>query len=465
MTDDRQTALMTAEDASALQTLTSAMLDRWLFANRAGLQFDGDRDVYQALGYRRDLQFADYQAKYDRDPIAARIIDAPAAATWRNQPEVVDDEDPEKTTPFEEAWMSLEARLRIYQRLERLDRMTGIGRYGVLVMGLRGQQFTEQEATRVSGPDDLLYLTPYAECAAQIDDYDGDPQSERFGRPVIYNLQINAEGKRSQQAGSLRAHHSRIIHVVENPLEDDVFGRPRLRNLFNLLDDALKVVGGSAETYWLEARRGLHANLDKEAKPLPKDKEKELRGQIEEYVNNLRRVIRTQGMELNTLGGSVANPQGPFDVIMKLVSVASGMPIRILTGSERGELASSQDDGNWAGRVEERQHHYAEPVILRPLIDRLINLGALPEPSDGEYDINWQSLSDPGERERAETSEILSRAAVNFQTAKRILTADEGREVLGLEGPAPVVEDDDDTDDSASTTSGDDNGGGDEKQA
>jgi len=325
--------------------------------------------------------------------------------------------------------------------LERLDRMTGIGRYGVLLIGFRGQPFTDQQATSVAGPDDVLFLAPYNECSAHIDDFDGDPQSERFGLPSIYNLQINAEGQRAQQPGSLRAHHSRVIHVVENALEDDVFGRPRLRNLFNLLDDALKVVGGSAETYWLEARRGLHANVDKDAKPLAPDKQKELKEQIDEYVNNLRRVIRTQGMELNTLGGSVANPQGPFDVIMKLVSVASGIPIRILTGSERGELASSQDEGNWAGRIEERQMHFAEPIILRPLIDRLISFGALPEPSDGEYEINWQSLSDPGERENAETAEIMSRAAVNFQSANRIMTPDEGRERLGLEGPAPVVAD------------------------
>lgn len=133
--------------------------------------------------------------------------------------------------------------------------------------------------------------------------------------------------------------------------------------------------------------------------------------------------------------------QGPFDVIMKLVSLASGIPLRILTGSERGELASSQDDGNWAGRIEERQLHYAEPVILRPLVDRLIFIGALPEPKDGEYRVNWQSLSDPGERERAETAEIVGRAAVNFQTASHILTLEEGREILGLQGPAPVVED------------------------
>ena len=174
---------------------------------------------------------------------------------------------------------------------------------------------------------------------------------------------------------------------------------------------------------------------------LPADQEK-LKDQIDEYVNNMRRVIRTQGMDLKTLGGSVSNPQGPFDVIMKLVSVATGIPIRILTGSERGELASTQDDGNWASRIEERQQHFAEPMMLRPLIDHLVQLRALPEPSDGEYQINWSSLSDPGERERAETADKLASAAVKFQTAKRILTPDEARERLGIEGPAPDVEDD-----------------------
>ena len=383
MTEETQNEVMAA--AGQFQALASAILDRTMFAHRAGLQFDGERDVFSALGYRQTLQFTDYQAKYDRDPVAARIIDAPPAATWRNQPEVVDDDDPEKVTPFEEAWQSLEKRLRIYHRLERLDRMTGIGRYGALLIGLRDQPLTDQEATSVSGPDDVLFLSPYAECAAHIDEYDGDPQSERFGRPWMYTLQINAEGKRTDIPGSLRTHHSRIIHVVENPLEDDVFGRPRLQNVFNLLDDLLKVVGGSGETYWLEARRGLHANFHADAKPLaPADQEK-LKDQIDEYVNNMRRVIRTQGMDLKTLGGSVSNPQGPFDVIMKLVSVATGIPIRILTGSERGELASTQDDGNWASRIEERQLHFAEPMILRPLIDRLIELRALPEPSDGEY--------------------------------------------------------------------------------
>lgn len=427
-----------------LLAMASATVDRVNFANRAGLQFDGCRDVYGALGYRDNLVFQDYQEKYKRDGVAARIIDAPAAATWRNQPEIVDDEDPDRVTPFEEAWASLERRLRVFHRLERLDRLTGIGEYGALMIGLRGQPQTEMEATSVSGPDDVLYLSPYAECSAFIQNYDADPQSERFGKPWTYTLQINSDGKRTSVPGSLSTHHSRIIHVAENALEDDVFGRPRLRNVFNYLDDLLKVVGGSGETYWLEARRGLHANFDANAKPISSTDQEALVEQIDEYLHNMRRVIRTQGMDLKTLGGAVANPQGPFDVIIKLISAATGIPVRIIIGSERGELASTQDDANWAARVEERQLHFAEPMILRPLIDRLIELKALPEPTDGEYQINWASLSDPGERERAETADKLASAAVKFQTASKILTPDEARERLGMEGPAPEVEEEPD---------------------
>ena len=65
----------------------------------------------------------------------------------------------------------------------------------------------------------------------------------------------------------------------------------------------MKVVGGSGETYWLDARRGLHANFHPDAKPLAPGEQEKLRDQIDEYVHNMRRAIRTQGMDLETLGG------------------------------------------------------------------------------------------------------------------------------------------------------------------
>ena len=432
--------------AQQLQALVSPLIDRMKFANRAGLQFDGCRNVFDALGYNGNPRFEDYMAKYRSDPLAARIVDAPPSATWRSQPLVTDDLNPETETEFEKAWLSICKRLQITETFERLDRITGVGHYGALLIGLRGQNSTQDEVTRVASPDDVLFLQHYSEGNALIGEYDADTQSPRFGLPLTYNLQVTNREGRARRPSSIRTHHSRLIHVVENALEDDVFGRPRLRTVYNLLDDCLKVVGGSAETYWLEARRGLHANIDKDAKPLSPDKQEELKNQIDEYINNMRRVIRTQGMELNSLGGSVANPQGPFDVIMRLVSVGTGIPVRILTGSERGELASTQDDGNWASRIEERQVHFAEPMIVRPLVDRLIFIGALPKPKNDEYFVEWKSLSDPGERERAETAEIKSRAAVNYQNARRIVSSEEAREDLGFEGPPPDVEDEEDDD-------------------
>ena len=156
------------------------------------------------------------------------------------------------------------------------------------------------------------------------------------------------------------------------------------------------MVGGSAETYWLEARRGLHANIDKDAKPLPPDKQTELKEQIDEYVNNLRRGDPHSGHGAQHAGRRGGQPAGAVrhhhEARIGRIGYSDS---HTLLAPSAASSPAREDEGNWAGRIEERQIHFAEPVILRPLIDRLISFGALPEPSDGEYEINWQSLSDP----------------------------------------------------------------------
>lgn len=421
----------------------SELVDRITFGRRFGMQFDGARDLVTSLGYLDNPKFDDFQAQYDRNPVAQRIIDAPPQATWRSQPVITDNPDATTATPFQNAWDELEKKHCIYERLERLDRITGIGEYGALFLGLRGQPKPDVEIARVRGPDDLLYLQHYGENCAQINDFEPDSQNPRYGKPLSYNLMIADLGRRSRdgrQSRTLKAHHSRVIHVAENALTDDVYGRPRLRAVINLCFDLIKVVGGSAEMYYQGARGGLHANIDKDAKALGPNKLEELKSQIDEYVHKLRRVVRTQGVEIKNLGSSVASPQGPFDVLMPLFSTATGIPQRILMGSERGELASSSDERNWAKRIEERQMHHAEPKIIRPLVDRFIELGIMPAPTGGEYFVVWTALSDPNEREQADTAEVIGRAAVQLQSASKIVSAQESRDILGLEGPPPEIE-------------------------
>ncbi len=92
--------------------------------------------------------------------------------------------------------------------------------------------------------------------------------------------------------------------------------------------------------------------------------------------------------------------ESTFKIIIQLISATTGIPTRILLGSERGELASSQDERNWLSYIASRQTNFAGPVILRPFIDRLIEYGALPKV---EYEIHWPNLFKATNKEKAET--------------------------------------------------------------
>ena len=70
-----------------------------------------------------------------------------------------------------------------------------------------------------------------------------------------------AQTKSVLPIGTGLVHASRVIHVAEDILDDEVYGIPRLEPLYNYLDDLLKVVGGSAEMFWLDAKRRLVFSL------------------------------------------------------------------------------------------------------------------------------------------------------------------------------------------------------------
>jgi hypothetical protein len=101
------------------------------------------------------------------------------------------------------------------------------------------------------------------------------------------------------------------------------------------------------------------------------------------------------------------------DVILNDISGGAGIPKRQLIGSERGELASSQDESNFLGTVAGRQEHDAEPGILRPVLDRLIATGVLPEPEGGSYTVEWPSLFELTEEEQSQVALNLAQALKN----------------------------------------------------
>jgi hypothetical protein len=417
-----------------LRTLSTVLEQRGAFAGSAGLTFGGSRDLYRALGYKRVILPRDYRTRYLRNGIAARIVEAAPKSTWRAGGELVEDEDPNTLTDFEQAWDDLNRRLKVWSTFQRTDILCGMGRYAIIVLGAPGDLNTELKQLKA---EELLYLSPFSEEDAMITRYETDITSPRFGLPLEYMLRRTNISMTTIQPPSLLpgrpVHWTRVQHIADGLLDDHVFGVPRLERIWNLLDDLEKVVGGGAEAFWKRADAGMQLKLDPTVKADTKDLEK-VKQEIEEYTDGLRRVLTTRGVDITPLSSNVADFGSPVQAIMGQISASTGIPSRILTGSERGELASTQDRANWEERISDRRFDFAGPQVVRPFVDRMIELGVLPEPES--YEVRWPDIRSFNDAERA----IIAGqwAAINGSFGGIVVTANEIRDrVLGMEPLSP----------------------------
>jgi len=395
-------------ESQKLVVLASELVSRATLAQKLGQSYGTARDIYTALGYPKILTFDHYYSRYKRQDIAKRIVNMPAIATWRGKPVITENVD--KETEFENAWAKLVKSLNVYHYLTRVDKIAGIGQYAVLLMGFDDGHPLNQPVEKATK---VLYLRPYNENHAQINTWILDTKNERYGLPETYRITISA-GNKSNSVSQV-VHHSRVLHVAEGLDEDDIYGTPRLQAVYNRLQDLELIVGGSAEMFWRGAFPGYgfkasaDANIDPQAMSALAD-------EIDEYMHGLKRYLRLQGIDIENLAMQVADPSNHVEVQLKLISGATGIPVRILTGSERGELASSQDETNWNARIDERRKDFAEPRILRPFIDRLIEIGILPEPKEG-YTVEWPDIFALNEETKAKIGEIKTRSLAAYVNA------------------------------------------------
>lgn len=374
---------------------TESMFDiiRQRLGGFLGYQFNGKRDLYDAFGYSRLLTVGDLASMYLRGDIASRIIRAFPQATWRDSITIGDDDgdgiNPDKKdsfSPFAKACDDFFTLHRVKSFLERADRLSSVGQYGVLYMGFADGQ---PELPLPTGNQKLLYLAPYGEQNITVSRWDLDKRSPRFGKPLIYTLRTGraTNGQQASAVASFPCHWSRVIHIAEFLDEDESFGTPRLMPVYNRLQDLDKLLGSGSETFWLNARGGLSLSADKDAQ-LGTAQIEEMKEQAEGWANQLRRTIALQGVKAELMSTPIADPGPNFDALLAVISGAVGVPQRILVGSERGELASSQDENNWAARINERQRNFATPFILRPFIQLMIETGNIVAPH-GEWRAEW----------------------------------------------------------------------------
>ena len=119
--------------------------------------FDPNRDYNKECGYPETQELVSfgstgmsspYRQMFDREPIAKRVVELFPKECWRVQPTVFEDDSTDEETEFEAAWDVLGRELQgenfyqdekgspIWEYLERIDILSGIGSYGLLLIGL-----------------------------------------------------------------------------------------------------------------------------------------------------------------------------------------------------------------------------------------------------------------------------------------------------------------------------------------
>lgn len=438
---------------------------------------DRQRNIEAECGYpdSGDLTPEAYYRLWERDAIASRVVDLYPTECWQICPEVYEDEDEEITTPFEEAFDSVGRAVNniggyegaegnpIWNYLERLDILSGIGRYGVMLIGvddgavdlaqplklaeLTYEARTEEVATLAPGGETrreqrttlnlapaqppgtekakeptrkLLYLRVLDQTHAPIVGWDTNPASPRFGKPEFYNITISGQEStmegvnQTETSTTKRVHWSRLIHVADNLESSEVLGTPRCQRVYNRLYDLHKLYGGSAEMYY----QGAFPGISFETQPafagvkISDTQKRDIRESMHRRRTGLQRDLVLPGLSANSLAPQVVDPSPQIERQLEAICIQLGCPKRKFMGTERGELASTQDGDDWYGRLRKRLNRHVTPSLVVTFVNRLIQIGILPAPE--KYCVHWPDLKSASDVEKAQIALTRTQALAAY---------------------------------------------------
>jgi hypothetical protein len=490
----------------------------WGGLNRGdGTQLDPRRDIHKECGHPDDSELTPqyYQLLYDRNPVAARVVEVMARETWQVIPEIYETEDDEPT-PFELAFDQVGRSLSgekshyrsekhnpVFDYLRRLDEQSGIGSFGVLLFGFsdvrkggkslqdpcepvmeayrlniaamaqnpapmqdeeieglpedelidKGSSDGNKTGTKTDGevtpkeggetedsrdktsqglgdttsvPEQhtglkLLYLRVFPQSLVQITQWDRDQTSPRHLQPTMYLITINdpklQTGTTGPTTNTVSVHWTRVLHVADNLSSSEVFGVPRMKPVLNELLNIDKVLASSPEMMY----RGALPGISFETHPVlggdVRINAAALKDMYEQYINSMDRVIVTSGMTAKSLAPSVVDPTPHFNVQVEAICIKIPIPKRIFMGSERGELASIQDDDSWNDTVKGREHGHATCNIVVKFVDRLINATVLPVPENGYY-ASWPDITSASAQQKATVAMSTIQALSTYFTGE-----------------------------------------------
>jgi len=334
--------------------------------NSPGVTHNGARDMYAVFGYPDELQWEDFFELYRRHGIATRLTRGIARSCWRDVPTIEIDEKP---VMVEE--LNALIRKKLFRKLEQADTLNRIGRFSVMFVGIPDGNDPAMPLGRARGKDAInsVFFQAYSERGTEVVQWETDVASPRFGMPVVYQLNvIGVENERLRSDTTTRnVHWTRIVHLAEDALDNDLEGLSSLEPVYNFIIDLIKSEGGSSEAYWRNARRVLAFQVRKGYGNATPEQLTQLRTDIEEFTNGWRDGLHLGNVDVQQLETSHADPKETILGAFKLISGSTGIPMRILTGEGGGQTAGNEDKASYNQLIKDRQEMMCSDWLFQTL--------------------------------------------------------------------------------------------------
>lgn len=386
-----------------------------------GLLETSTERVWRNCQYPDRVTFDQYFRMYSRNNVAARVIETFPDYTWGAVP-FVSDEAGEKSR-FSKAvtqLLTMQFKLQdgvsqsLLTSMKQLDVLGGIGGEALLVFGFSDKGKIGDPVVR-GRETTIEWIKLLHNGQFEIEKREEDANLPTFGDVILYRTKAFTATDdlnfSCQIAPGKSIHASRCVHFKEtNGLS---YGTSRIQKCYNQLLDITKLSGASAEVYWLGAFSGLAVETDPLAQ-LDDDAYARMKEEIAKYFDGLERSLIMEGAVAKLLYPAIVSPKDHFDLQITMISIATGIPRRFLTGAEAAKLASQQDTLNWDTRVTSRREMFAGPKVVMPVVQRCIDAGVLPKPSGGTVLVSWPRSQSLALNERADASRNMTAAWLSY---------------------------------------------------
>jgi len=385
----------------------------------SGLFDSATRRVWQNCMYPEKVTFDDYFRMYARNNVAARVIETFPAYSWSVKPFINDDKgDKSRFSKAVELLLTTQYKLQdgvrqsLLASMKQLDVLGGIGGEALLVFGFSDGRKLETPVGGEKGTQ-ISWIKLLHNGQFEIEKREDDDKSASFGDVVLYKTKAFASNSdlnfSNQIAPGKSIHASRVVHFKES--EGLSYGTSRIQKCYNQLLDITKLAGASAEVYWLGAFSGLSIETDPDAS-LDDEGYARMKADTSAYFNGLARALIFEGATSKLLYPAIVSPKDHFDLQITMISIATGIPRRFLTGAEAAKLASQQDTLNWDERVTNRREMFVGPKVVAPVVQRCIDAGVLSQPSGGSFIVSWPHIQSLALNDRADAARNMT-AAIN----------------------------------------------------